>query len=90
MDEWLTTYRSYSDVDLADEVTWLREQSRQPFDQQTEGTRSWARNSAAIRDRLSAAITVQGERTGSFPSSFQADFSKVQIGSYPKTQPTSW
>jgi hypothetical protein len=83
MEEWLITYRSYSDADLEDEIEWLRAQSRQPFEQQTEGARSWARNSAAIRDRLAAATVVLGERRNAFPSSFQADFSKVRIGSHP-------
>ena len=83
MDEWLTTYRGYSDSELTEEIDWLRVQSRQPFDQQTEGTRAWTRNSAEIRNRLSAATMVRGERSGTSPVTLQADFSKVSIGSNP-------
>ena len=64
MNEWLQIYRGYSDVELTDEVTWLRKQVRNPFGSQTEGSRSVSRSTAEMRDRLAAATQVQNERGG--------------------------
>jgi hypothetical protein len=77
-DTWLIVYRGYSDVDLASEVTWLRTQIRNPFSAQTEGGRSYARSTAEMRDRLSAATQVTAERTQTtFVRHGTADFSGV-------------
>lgn len=76
MDEWLKIYRNYSATELDDEIEWLREQSRNPFEQQQERNRSFSRSTAAIRDRLSAALQVRNERKGEVVNSLQVDFSK--------------
>lgn len=78
MEEWLIVYRGYSEADLASEVTWLRTQVRNPFNAQTEGGRSYARSTAEMRDRLSAATQVTAERTQTtFVRHGTADFSGV-------------
>lgn len=79
MDEWLKAYRRYTDAELTDEVAWLRTQSRNPYNAQTEGPRSYARSTAEIRTRLAAAMQVQSERSGeNTPRHGSADFSAVQ------------
>lgn len=62
VDEWLTAYRGYSSSELADEITWLRTQIRNPYNAQTEGNRSYARSTSEMRTRLSAAQQVTNER----------------------------
>lgn len=78
MDEWLLAYRGYSDSELATELTFLRTQSRNPYNAQTEGNRSYARSTAEIRTRLAAAQQVLNERGDSSPRHAIADFSRVQ------------
>ena len=80
MNEWLQNYRTYSDVDLDAEITWLRGQSRNVFNAQTEGNRSYARSTTEIRDRLAAANQVKAERGGADEGNRHliADFSNVQ------------
>lgn len=64
MEEWLRIYRGYSDEELSTELAWLRKQSRNPFNAQTEGNRSYSRSTAETRDRLAAAQQVIQERSG--------------------------
>jgi len=81
VNEWLKIYETYSDEDLAAEVTWLKTQSRNPYNAQTEGQRSYARSTAEFRDRLSAATRVQRNRANStFVQHGVADFSRVGSG----------
>lgn len=82
MEAWLIIYRGYSDSELTKEITWLREQTRNPYTAQTEGQRSYARATGDIRDRLSAASRVQQERTAAASTESRhgyADFSRVQV-----------
>jgi ribosomal protein L29 len=78
--EWLTIYRSYSDGDLAAEVTSLKRQATN-LSSQTVGSQSYAQDLREVRDRLHAAITVQNERrtAGVNPSVGVADFSGVRV-----------
>ena len=80
MDEWLLAYRDFSDVELAEEIAWLKTQIRNPFNAQTEGGRSYARSTAEMRTRLAAASdTMNGRSTEStFTRHGRADFSSVQ------------
>lgn len=78
-DTWLSIYRGYSTAELADEITWLRTQLRNPFSAQTEGSRSYARSTAEMRDRLSAAtqVTAENAQASTFTRHGTADFSGV-------------
>lgn len=80
MENWITIYRGYSDVELDAELVWLRKQSRNPYGSQSEGNRSYARSTAEIRDRLAAATQVKNERSGADNGTrhLTADFSGVQ------------
>jgi len=79
MDPWIISYRSYSDSELDSEITWLRAQVRNPYQQQTEGPRAYSRSTAEMRDRLAAATQVKNERTQTNePRHGRADFSEVQ------------
>jgi hypothetical protein len=81
MERWLQIYRDYTAAALDDEIAWLQKQSRNLFQSQAEGDRSYARSTAEVRDRLAAALQVKRER-GVPPSvgdgNLVADFSGVQ------------
>ena len=79
MEEWLKVYRGYSSAELAEEITWLRTQVRNPFNAQTEGSRSYARSTVEMRDRLSAATQISAEnaQANTFVRHGVADFSGV-------------
>lgn len=81
MDQWLESYREYSDADLEAELIWLRKQVRNPFLTQSEGSRSVSRSTAEFRDRLAAATRVKKERSGAGDTDrhLVADFSQVQL-----------
>lgn len=80
MEAWLIAYRGYSDAELTKEITWLREQTRNPYSAQTEGQRSYARATGEIRDRLAAATQVQQERASATGARHGfADFSQVRV-----------
>ncbi len=79
MDEWLQIYEGYTDTELTDEITWLKTQARNPYNAQTEGSRSYARSTAEIKTRLAAASQIQRGRAN--PTAIRhgtADFSGVQ------------
>jgi hypothetical protein len=81
--EWYSVYRNYDDAKLAAEITWLEGQSRNTFNAQTEGNRSYSRSTAEIRDRLEAAYQVKNERNpsnGVGNKPLIPDFSGVRIG----------
>jgi hypothetical protein len=79
VEEWLKIYRTYSEADLGEEISWLKTQIRNPYNAQTEGNRSYARSTAEFRDRLSAATQAQAERSSTVPRHGIADFSGVQL-----------
>lgn len=82
MEEWLKTYSNpdtFSDSELDAEITWLKTQTRNPYNAQTQGTRSYARSTAEFRDRLAAAS--EAKRLRSAPQTARhgsIDFSKFQ------------
>ena len=80
--EWFSIYRNYDDAKLDAEIVFLEAQSRNVFNAQTEGNRSYSRSTLEIRDRLEAAYQVKNERaaggTGNAP--LIADFSGIRIG----------
>jgi hypothetical protein len=81
--EWYSVYRNYDDAKLDAEIAWLEGQSRNVFNSQTEGNRSYARSTVEIRDRLDAAYQVKNERNpsnGVGNKPLIADFSGVRIG----------
>lgn len=78
MESWLKIYRNYSSAQLADEIAWLQEQSRNLFVSQTEGNTSYARSTREISDRLEAALQVQNERNGTTPNrALRVDFTDI-------------
>jgi hypothetical protein len=79
MDEWIISYRGYTDAELSAEIERLRKQSTSPFISQTQGSRSFQRSTAEVRERLSAATMVRSERSQARPPCEAiADFSQVQ------------
>lgn len=81
VDTWLKTYESYTDAELTEEIAWLKTQSRNPYNAQTEGARSYARSTTEISTRLAAATEVQRSRSNStFVRHGRADFSNVNGG----------
>ena len=79
MDEWLKIYRRYTDPELLAEITWLRTQTRNPYNAQTEGQRSYARSTAEMRDRLAAATDILDERSHRCPRHGSAYFGNVRV-----------
>ena len=81
MNNWVSIYRAYSAEDLADEITFLKKQSRNPFVSQTEGNRSYSLAPSQISERLAAAMQVKQERAN--PRARRhgvADFSGIRMG----------
>ena len=79
MDEWLKAYRLFTADELEDEIDKLKKLADNPFQSQQEGARAYTRSTAETRDRLTAALTVRNERSGSGEVSWRgtADFSGV-------------
>jgi ribosomal protein L29 len=90
-DSWLIIYRSYSDAELDDEITWLREESRNIYVQQNLGQKGNQRDLTGIRQRLEKAIRVKMERAGTplFQDSV-ADFSQGAGGERSVGTRTGW
>lgn len=78
MDEWIITYRGYSDADLNDEFERLKKQSENPFVAQAQGSRSFQRSTGDVRERLAAISMVRQERGSGPACGTVADFSNVQ------------
>jgi hypothetical protein len=64
MDDWLIIYRSYSAEELANEITFLREEMENPYSAQGLGSQSAQRDMRQLRERLSAAVRVRAEYNG--------------------------
>ncbi len=76
MADWLEIYRSYTASDLAAEVVSLQNSVRGGFVSQGSGSVTNQRDLTELRDRLRAAVRVQGERSGRAASRVaRADFS---------------
>jgi hypothetical protein len=77
--DWVEIYDSYSDVDLASEITLLKERIANPYVTQSEGQRGYTRSTVEDRSRLSAAVQIQRERsTKNTPRHGVADFSQFR------------
>lgn len=64
MDDWLIIYRSYSVEELANEITFLREEMQNPYSAQGLGSQSAQRDMRELKNRLSAATRVRAEQGG--------------------------
>jgi hypothetical protein len=64
MDDWLIIYRSYTDEELAAEVTFLRKEMQNPYSAQGLGSQSAQRDLRQLQERHSAAVRVRSERNG--------------------------
>jgi hypothetical protein len=64
MNEWLVIYRSYTNDDLSEEITFLRDEVKNPYSAQGLGSQSAQRDLRELRNRLQAALQVRGERGG--------------------------
>jgi hypothetical protein len=64
MDDWLIIYRTYSDEELANEINFLKDELGNPYSAQGLGSQSAQRDLNGLKNRLSAALRVRGERGG--------------------------
>lgn len=64
MDDWLVIYRTYSAEELAREIEFLREELSNPYSAQGLGSQSAQRDLNSLKNRLSSALRVVGERGG--------------------------
>ena len=81
--DWLEIYRSYTAPDLAAEVVSLQAGLRGGFVSQGSGSVQNQRDLAELRDRLRAAVRVQGERSGSAAGRVaRADFSGMSTADF--------
>lgn len=64
MDDWLVIYRTYSAEELAREVEFLKEELNNPYSAQGLGSQSAQRDLNSLKNRLSSALRVVGERGG--------------------------
>ena len=60
--EWLATYRTYGDDELATEVAFLKKQVSNPYVAMGVGSKNHTRDMADLRSRLHAATRIQQER----------------------------
>lgn len=83
-DDWLKTYREFSDPELEAEIARLDKHRQNFMTQQSAGSKSFSRDLSAINDQYTAAIEVRGERRraasgGRNPYVGGTDFSRVRI-----------
>ena len=71
--DWAIIYRTYTAVELDDEITFLKKESKNLYMSQGVGGKNYRRNVTIIQDRLRAALTANG--SDPFPSTL-ADFSE--------------
>jgi hypothetical protein len=64
MDDWLIIYRSYGIEELRDEITFLKEEMKNPYSAQGLGSQSAQRDLRELKNRLAAAIRVLAEYGG--------------------------
>jgi hypothetical protein len=64
MDDWLIIYRAYTPEELAEEISFLREEMKNPYSAQGLGSQSAQRDMRALQNRLSAAIRIRAESNG--------------------------
>jgi hypothetical protein len=78
VDEWLLIYGTWLPEEIDVEIARLRALALNPFNAQTEGTRSYARSTTDIKIQLAAATQVKRDRGYQGPRHGRADFSEVQ------------
>jgi len=64
-DDWLVTYRNFSDADLEAEIEMLDELRKNFLNTQAAGSKSFSVDRNSINDQYTAAIEVRGERSNS-------------------------
>lgn len=62
--DWEEIYGTYSDSELADEIAFLKAESRSMYISQSQGSKSFTRSLSDISARLTAAIRVRELKTG--------------------------
>jgi hypothetical protein len=83
--EWLAIYRTYTSAELAAEIEELKRETKNKFQSQTVGGKSYTRATAEIRDRLHAATKVLAQSARAALTPMERgdigvpDFSKVRI-----------
>jgi len=76
LNNWIVIYRAYSGPDLAAEAATLRRWLSNPYDAQTQGSKSYQRNVSNFTDRLVAIQRVLNEQSmANVPSYSQMDAS---------------
>jgi hypothetical protein len=61
-EDWIVTYREFSDSELAEEITRLDAQRKNFMVSQTAGSKSFSRDLSAINEQFTAAMFVKRER----------------------------
>jgi hypothetical protein len=60
--DWETTYRHFTDTELAEEIEDLQKKRKQYNSAQNVGNHGFTRDIRLINDQFKAAIKVRGER----------------------------
>lgn len=80
--DWISVYSLYEDAELEAEIADLKDQARNPYASQGQGSQSYQRSMGEMRNRLAAASEVKLERANrnsGVRRHGQADFSNVRI-----------
>lgn len=81
-DDWLLTYRDFSDVELAAEIEMLNTRRNNFLSSQQAGSKSFSVDRDSINDQYTAAIEVRRDRRlagGTNTRMGTTDFSGVDI-----------
>jgi hypothetical protein len=79
-DDWLITYRDFSDSELAAEIETLEAQRKNFLTSQGAGSKNFSRDRASINDQYTAAIEVRRDRRSGGPArSGTTDFSALDV-----------
>lgn len=79
-DDWLITYRDFSDAELAAEIATLEIQRNNFLTSQAAGSKNFSRDRSSINDQYTAAIEIRRERRSGGPSrSGTTDYSKIDV-----------
>jgi hypothetical protein len=63
-DDWEEIYGTYSDTELAEEIAWLKEESKSIYISQGQGGKSFSRSLSDLTKRLNSAVRVQAMKSG--------------------------
>jgi hypothetical protein len=79
-DDWLITYRDFTDPELATEIAKLEVQRDNFLTSQAAGSKNFSRDRSSINDQYTAAIEVRRERRSGGPArSGTTDYSKLDV-----------